>query len=1377
MTDVRQTFILEAQSVGIEQAVENVKKLALANQGLAVASDQVAKATPALERQLATLQRGVDPAAASMEKMARGFKVAGDAMRAGLVDQARFNNLIDQTRLAYDAAAQAAKRKGEAEAEMIRQARAASVGEGINQRLGVGRTAAPTGANNFPGLAGLVEREAMMEAARAANFQNVVNRQTGVDRASPYRSGADFTGLAELVRQQDEAARSAEELRVAQERAAESTRKMVEEARALAQAESAQLDVNQRLGVGRRSSYSSGADFPGLSSLAQSEIEASENALRDQARAAKEAEQAATQYAISLERVRAMADPLYNVTKRYNEALREAETALKRGDITGGQFADIQRRLQVELGKSSAFIENNGKVAATAGLNWVNMGYQINDVISGLAMGQSPFMILTQQGGQVVQILQQSQGGIIGGLKEMGGALASLITPARVGMTAIALGAGTAAVALYQASTASEQLRKALTGIGQGSGGSAGQLREIANQGAAAAEISIGAARETAIALTRTGKIGVEQFSKLIAVQKDYAVATAQDLGEAGKDLASIFADPGRGIDTLGDKLGGLDAKTRNYIQTLAASGRTTEAQNAAMEFLARRTENAAKTLGPLTRGWEAFWRTMRDGATGFGQDIERGIEKLSGGTNQDALKRAMAVRQGAGVSASPETAAQMDAVIKGLQDQIDAEQKLLALRRQADQGASRSRAVDELLKQTQPVFQQFQQLTAQAELLYSVLSNPIALSGLEPEKIEAIRAQFVLTREALMAMGQEADLAGLANRRLQESFALQVEQMYALLPVEQALTAERIKRQELELSNDPTKNLQIQQAYQSVLEQSLATEVRASREQQFSISIQNELSSAIERGAMTAQRAGQIQESRVRAARALQQALLLEERAAQLSAQGNMEAARSATEMATRFRDAARGVEELGQASAEAASRRATSGMIEQMEAELRLAKAEYESLGMNAQAREIYLAGLRAQEAALAANNGLMDENVARLRATAEELERVRQRTEQLTAAQQRGSQTRQTYAQYDWMQDQEYANYLNTRGDDSNQETFTSSAVPSWLVNYANKTFGEGGFDWASFDGQSGYMPRANQQGQQFQRMQQFSAANGGMSPQQVLQASNLDELERSITAAISDLQTTASQTSTSTGPTASTTDPRYFAPGKVNPYAENVASIFYNAADENKPFLEHQISIDQSSTATAANTAATAAAAQEQIARLQAILDQARASAAAQMSPISIANAMTSALQAGGFGQIATQAAQAPSLTSYYDTQAGWGGGGGGGGAALPRTAGGGMGISTIMGMMNGGIRLGGFADGGSFIVPGSGSTDQPFQIGLTPGERVTVTPKGEAGGEGSKIINISVPISVMMPSDDPKPFLESAGMIASRVRSAMQSSGL
>ncbi len=54
---------------------------------------------------------------------------------------------------------------------------------------------------------------------------------------------------------------------------------------------------------------------------------------------------------------------------------------------------------------------------------------------------------------------------------------------------------------------------------------------------------------------------------------------------------------------------------------------------------------------------------------------------------------------------------------------------------------------------------------------------------------------------------------------------------------------------------------------------------------------------------------------------------------------------------------------------------------------------------------------------------------------------------------------------------------------------------------------------------------------------------------------------------------------------------------------------------------------------------------------------------------------------------------------------------------------------------------------GYQHGGSFIVPGSGSGDRPYTLGLEPGERVTVTPRNRAGGALNLTVNINTPVNL------------------------------
>lgn len=83
-------------------------------------------------------------------------------------------------------------------------------------------------------------------------------------------------------------------------------------------------------------------------------------------------------------------------------------------------------------------LAETGRAAGLSSHSLTNLSFQLNDIATGLAMGQSPFMIMAQQGGQVYQILSMSPGGVGGGLKTLGQTLVGLITPARLALGALA---------------------------------------------------------------------------------------------------------------------------------------------------------------------------------------------------------------------------------------------------------------------------------------------------------------------------------------------------------------------------------------------------------------------------------------------------------------------------------------------------------------------------------------------------------------------------------------------------------------------------------------------------------------------------------------------------------------------------------------------------------------------------------------------------------------------------------------------------------------------------------------------------------------------------------------------------------------------------
>lgn len=136
---------------------------------------------------------------------------------------------------------------------------------------------------------------------------------------------------------------------------------------------------------------------------------------------------------------------LVSIEFTQKQSEKQLAAIAKRGADTAG---DIEKRFQKandNVGKS--FQAGGKKVEQSLGAQRAavsNLSFQLNDIAMGLASGTSPFTIMVQQGSQVSQALQGS-GGIIGAVKTLGGALATMVNPvslasfALIGLTGVAV--------------------------------------------------------------------------------------------------------------------------------------------------------------------------------------------------------------------------------------------------------------------------------------------------------------------------------------------------------------------------------------------------------------------------------------------------------------------------------------------------------------------------------------------------------------------------------------------------------------------------------------------------------------------------------------------------------------------------------------------------------------------------------------------------------------------------------------------------------------------------------------------------------------------------------------------------------------------------
>jgi GH24 family phage-related lysozyme (muramidase) len=125
------------------------------------------------------------------------------------------------------------------------------------------------------------------------------------------------------------------------------------------------------------------------------------------------------------------AKQLAAVAKSAGDTATGVENRFKKAnDNVGKSFQDGGRKTVQSLGAQRAAVSN--------------LSFQLNDIAMGLASGTSPFTIMVQQGSQVSQALQGS-GGLVGAVKTLGGAFATMVNPVSLASFAI-IGLGGALV-------------------------------------------------------------------------------------------------------------------------------------------------------------------------------------------------------------------------------------------------------------------------------------------------------------------------------------------------------------------------------------------------------------------------------------------------------------------------------------------------------------------------------------------------------------------------------------------------------------------------------------------------------------------------------------------------------------------------------------------------------------------------------------------------------------------------------------------------------------------------------------------------------------------------------------------------------------------
>lgn len=313
-------------------------------------------------------------------------------------------------------------------------------------------------------------------------------------------------------------------------------------------------------------------------------------------------------------------DRLTGASKRTEAAASRVGTAVAKTSTGLMASSRAQQRYMEQIQRTEKVIERHNRVAALSTHHMTNIGFQINDVATMLAMGQDPFRIMASQAGQFYQVLSQGEGGVRGSLGYLKDTLVAMVTPARLATVGL-LGIGAAAVTVaYQWAQAQRDIEIALMGVGSAAGLTAGQINAIAAEAAAVGQVSVGEARALAVQFAATGKIGAEMTEDLLGVSRSVALIFGEDLSQSGERLAKAFMNPAKGVDDLNAKLGAFSDRTRQSIISLQNQGRTLEAQRLLFDGLVQSTQDAEEKLTSFGRAWH--W--VKDNASEYFEFVGR---------------------------------------------------------------------------------------------------------------------------------------------------------------------------------------------------------------------------------------------------------------------------------------------------------------------------------------------------------------------------------------------------------------------------------------------------------------------------------------------------------------------------------------------------------------------------------------------------------------------------------------------------------------------------------------------------------------------------------------------------------------------------------
>ncbi len=302
-----------------------------------------------------------------------------------------------------------------------------------------------------------------------------------------------------------------------------------------------------------------------------------------------------------------------------------AVTLMQRQLAEGGRYANLAKNSSTfaaamlkEAAALDAVREANKKLDASRGMGAAGMdrylkqalAYQTTDIVTSLAGGQNPLMVLLQQGGQL-----RDQ---FGGFGPLFKGIAEAVTIGKVAFVGLGAAIGAVAFAAYKGANEFAKLRDDLILTNNYAGVTQSSFVKLSKELSENLKISVGDAKDIFGALVSSGKLTQANMDSIAQAIGSVAKLSGESAEAVTQKLLPSFDGTTASAQRLNSQYHFLTIEQYKYIENLNRQGKLQEAARFTADALNQSLQGQKRELGLLESAWSAttkaaseFWNTM----------------------------------------------------------------------------------------------------------------------------------------------------------------------------------------------------------------------------------------------------------------------------------------------------------------------------------------------------------------------------------------------------------------------------------------------------------------------------------------------------------------------------------------------------------------------------------------------------------------------------------------------------------------------------------------------------------------------------------------------------------------------------------------------